>query len=287
MSIDTHVHLVDDPARGYRWIDAPGHERIRQRFDLDDLGDELERAAVDSALWIEPGLRELEPTLSALDLARERPELAGVVGWIDAQTDPRRVIAAYRDHAGGDRLVGVRDHVQRYDESYLDSPAARRSLNALGEEGLPYEFIVRRAQLASAARAARAAPFTRFALTHMGYGPFDGSEWDLWREGIMALGELPNVVVKVSAIPTASSPHLRAIREVVLEAFGPHRMMLGSNWPLCLLDGTYGESWDRVTGVLDGLTMSERRRVATGTATEFYRLSPGGAANEAKRSGRA
>lgn len=71
---------------------------------------------------------------------------------------------------------------------------------------------------------------------------------------------------------TATVADLRPYAGVVLDAFGPGRLMVGSDWPVCLLAAGYHAVIATALELIDGLSAAERREVLSGTATRVYRL---------------
>jgi L-fuconolactonase len=178
-------------------------------------------------------------------------------------------------------VVGVRAQVQADpDPDHLDRPEVRRGLRAVAAAGLVFDLVVRVDQLASAARAAAALPELRFVLDHLGKPEVRAGPAGLarWRGPFAALAEQSNVTAKVSGLVTEAdwaSWRSRDLRPFVREAvdrFGPDRLMFGSDWPVCLLAGSYGRVRGALLEALSPLSEAAATAILGGTAARVYRL---------------
>jgi len=154
--------------------------------------------------------------------------------------------------------------------SLLDRGAQRAALS---------EDVVLAHQLPACAKAAAHLPQLTFVLDHLAKPPIASGDLEPWATGLATLARESNVVAKLSGLVTeAGRPwrveDLRPYADTALTAFGPDRLMLGSDWPVCLLAGTYAEVMDAADSLLDGLTPAEQDAVRGGTATRVYGLTP-------------
>lgn len=282
MIVDAHHHLWQVGA-GYTWLDAPELAPIRRSFGPDDLRPALVAAGVDRTVLVEGGCCDAAEAAVLLGHALRTPQIAGVVAWAQL-TDPALAdtLAGYRELPGGDLLVGIRSQVQgEPDPDYLDRPEVRRGLGTVAAAGLAFDLVIRTDQLLAAARAARDLPELRFVLDHLGKPPIRSGAVGLaeWREPVRALAAQPNVSAKLSGLVTeadwsAWSPaHLRPFVSAAVEAFGPDRLMFGSDWPVCLLAASYGEVKAALTAALGPVSPAAQAAVFGGTAVRVYRLA--------------
>jgi L-fuconolactonase len=212
-------------------------------------------------------------------VAAQAPEIVGVVGWASL-TDPDMsgTIAKLFDGPGGDWLVGIRDQVQAVtDPGYLARPDVRGALRAVGSAGLAFDLVVRAGQLPACAAAARAVPNTMFVLDHLGKPQISADGLRTWREDLALLAGCDNVVAKLSGLLTEAGPGWTAAAvepfvETALELFGPDRLMVGSDWPVCELVATYADAMAAMAECLSGLSPTERAAVEGGTAAYAYDL---------------
>jgi L-fuconolactonase len=175
--------------------------------------------------------------------------------------------------------VGVRHQVQEEpDPRWLCRPDVRRGLAAVGAAGLAYDLVITPAQLSATIETVTALPQLRFVLDHGAKPRIRAGELAPWRADITALARRPNVDVKLSGLVTEADharwtvDDLRPYADVLLAGFGPARTMFGSDWPVCLLAGSYDDVWDAAVALTDGLSAAEHDAVFGGTAARAYQL---------------
>jgi L-fuconolactonase len=277
MTVDAHHHVWDLSVRDQDWI--PEHSPLRRTFTVADLAPEARAAGVDRTVLVQT-VTVPEETPEFLALAAGHDLIAGVVGWADlTRPDIADELARLRDLSGGDHLKGIRHQVQgEPDPEWLLRPDVRRGLAAVAAAGLVYDLVVLPRQLPACARAAAALPELTFVLDHLGKPPIASGTLDPWSADLGALAALPNTVAKLSGLVTEADPaawkvdDLRPYVLSALDAFGPHRLMFGSDWPVCTLAATYSQVTYSARELLGGLGEQEREEVFTGTATRVYGL---------------
>ncbi|HEV2372795.1 MAG TPA: amidohydrolase family protein [Streptosporangiaceae bacterium] len=310
--IDAHHHLWDLAAREHRWLMggqswATDDELVplRRSFTLADLAPLTAAAGETGTVVIQTVAEPWEtPDLLALAAGRDpyaagKDEstqggpagaspgspaaagglLAGVVGWTDlAAPDVREAVGRLRALPGGEFLCGIRHPVlAEADPDWLARPTVVRGLHALAETGLAFDIVTLPHQLPAAVAAARSVPELSFVLDHLGGPPVDAGEEGgdgPWPEAVRSLATLPNVTCKLSG--AHSSPvrasDLRPYYETVLAAFGPGRLMFGTDWPVSTLGGTYGQVCEVYREVTAQLSAAERDAVYGRTARRVYQL---------------
>ncbi|MFD8306343.1 amidohydrolase family protein [Streptomyces sp. NPDC059690] len=277
MTVDAHHHVWDLSVRDQDWI--PEHSPIRRDFTVTDLEPEARAAGVDRTVLVQT-VTVAEETPEFLALADAHDLVAGVVGWTDlTRPDIADELARLRALPGGAHLKGIRHQVQgEPDPEWLLRPDVQRGLTAVAEAGLAYDLVVLPHQLPACAKAAALLPRLTFVLDHLGKPPIASGALDPWATDLRALAALPNTVAKLSGLVTEADPatwtpdELRPYAETALEAFGPDRLMFGSDWPVCTLAATYGDVVDAAEHLIAGLGEAERTRILEGTATRVYRL---------------
>jgi L-fuconolactonase len=270
--IDAHQHLW---TAGYAWLRDPSLERIRRDYTVDDLRAAIGPAGVGRTVLVEAGRCEAAETHLFLRVARDTPEIAGVVGWASL-LDPvlEATIDAYRAGPGGRLLVGIRDQVQAEADDFLDRAPVRDGLATVAAAGLVNELVVRTAQLPSVARAAEALPRSTFVLDHLGKPGIAAGELGRWRDLIAPVAGCPNVIAKLSGLVTEANwatwtpDDLKPYVDIAVGLFGTDRLMFGSDWPVLELAATYLEVKDAMTGLLGGSPAD----VFAGTAISTYHL---------------
>jgi L-fuconolactonase len=280
-AVDAHHHLWDPRTRNYPWMAGPAFDPIRRPYGLDDLRARTAAAGIGRTVLVQT-VADSSETEEFLKLAAASDGLvAGVVGWVDLEApDIAGALERLRSLPGGERLVGVRHQVQdEPDPNWLGRPQVRRGLRAVAEAGLVYDLLVLVPQLDSAVAAARELPQGRFVLDHAAKPPIVSGAMEPWAGGIGQLARLPNVVCKLSGLVTEArwddwdAAGIRPYAEHVLAAFGPGRVLFGSDWPVCELAASY-EAVHRLAGeLLEGLAPDERGMVMGGSAEAAYRLA--------------
>ena len=184
----------------------------------------------------------------------------------------------HSDRGWFDGPTGVRHLVQgEPDPDWLGRPDVRRGLRAVADAGLVYDLLTRPRQLPAAREAARALPGLTFVLDHLSKPPIASGALQPWATLVRELAALPNVSCKLSGMVTEAGPRwtvagLRPYAEVILDAFGPSRVMLGSDWPVCLLAASYVQVVSAAQELAAGLDQDEQADVFGGTAARVYRL---------------
>ena len=277
--VDGHHHLWDLRVRDQDWITGPALAPLRRDFLLDDYQQLAAGYGVAASIAVQTVTVPAE-TPELLALAAASDLIAGVVGWTDlAAPDVADKIAALTEMPGGAKLVGLRHQVQNEpDADWLTRPDVLRGLAAVAQAGLVYDLVITAGQLAASARAAAAVPDLVFVLDHLGKPPIAVGRTEPWARDLRGLAALPNTVAKLSGLVTEADwrrwqvADLRPYAEVALDAFGPARMMFGSDWPVCTLAASYPDVLAAAHDLTAGLSPTEREAVFAGTATSVYGL---------------
>jgi L-fuconolactonase len=253
---------------------------LRRDFLPTDLQREMDSVGVTSCIAVQ-ARQSLDETRALLGFAAEYSFIAGVVGWIDLQGDVSRQLAEF---AGQSALVGVRHVVQAEPDGFLGGPAFRAGVAALEQAGLVYDILVYARQLPDAVAFARAFPRQRFVLDHLGKPDIRGNGFDAWSAQFERLAALPNVTCKLSGLVTEADwrswtpGQLAPYLDTALESFGPSRVMLGTDWPVCTAAASYRSVVDLVLDAIDEYSEDERRQILETTARDTYFRSGAGAA---------
>lgn len=274
--VDAHHHVWDLSVRDQGWITGPELRPLRRNFTVADLAPEARAAGVDRTVLVQT-VTVAEETPEFLALAAEHDLIAGVVGWTDlTRPDVADELARLRELPGGRYLKGIRHQVQgEADPQWLLRADVRRGLAAVAEAGLVYDLVVLPHQLPACVGAAAALPELTFVLDHLGKPPIASGEREPWETAVRSLAALSNTVCKVSGMVTEADPtswtvaDLRPYAGVVLDAFGPDRLMFGSDWPVCTLAASYGQVLDTARELT---AMSDPRQIFGATATRVYDL---------------
>jgi len=276
--IDSHQHFWRYNEQEYGWI-TPEMSALRADFGPEQLGAACKAVGVSGVVSVQARTSTAE-TDALLAHAAEHDFVLGVVGWVDLRSPE---VASVLDQYGDDpRLVGVREICQgAADEQYFDNPAFNRGIAELQPRGLTYDLLIFADQLRSAARFVDRHPTQRFVVDHCAKPPIHRGEFAQdWANDLAKLALRSNVCCKLSGLTTevrSGAPWdaelLRPYVETVLAAFGPRRVMFGSDWPVSLLSASY-DSW--VVGcrtLISSLSTAEQVAILGENARHFYGLS--------------
>ncbi|MFG1641980.1 amidohydrolase family protein [Amycolatopsis sp. NPDC049252] len=275
--IDAHHHLWDPSRREYPWMAGAAMDPIRRPYTADDLRAVTKAAGVHATVLVQT-VSAQEETEEFLATAQAEPVIAGVVGWVDlAAPDVADRLAALRELGP---LVGIRHQVEEEpDDDWLLRPEIVAGLSAVADAGLVYDLLVRPAQLAAAGEVALRLPGLRLVLDHAAKPPIAARGWEPWASAVAALAERENVVCKLSGLVTAADwsgwevGHLRRYVDHVLDAFGPARLLFGSDWPVCELAAAYEVVLDAAVSLTGSLSDPERLAFFEHNARSVYALN--------------
>lgn len=274
MRIDAHQHYWQyDPVRDAWITEAMGV--LRRDWLPADAAPLLRGAGIDGVVAVQADQSEAE-TDFLLDLAERHSFIRGVVGWIDLLAgDCEQRTAKW---SGARHLKGFRHIAQAEADDFLARDDFTRGVQTIGAQGYSYDILIYPPQLPAAAALVSRCPEVQFILDHCAKPAIAAREIATWREGITRLAKYPNVACKLSGLVTEATWHdwtgeqLTPYLDAVLDAFGPHRLLFGSDWPVCLLAADY----PRVVEVIDRwsgrLSASDRDAIFGGTACAVYRL---------------
>ena len=278
--VDAHHHLWDLQVRDQTWMVGPSMDPIRRNFTVDDLAPVASAAGVTATVIVQTvGLPDETPEF--LEVAAGNELVAGVVGWVDLTSGAvADSLAGLRERPDGAWLKGIRHQVHdEEDPRWLCRDDVRRGLAAVAEAGLAYDLLTKTPHLPAAIETVAAMPGLSFVVDHISKPPIATGELEPWATNLRELATYSNVTCKLSGMvteapwPSWTTDDLRPYVEVVLEAFGPERVMFGSDWPVCLLAATYGEVVGAAEELTAGLSAAEREAVFGDTARRVYHLA--------------
>lgn len=278
LRIDSHHHLWDQSVRPQDWMNEEMNAIIGGPYTLEDWAAVAEPTGVSYGVFVQTVDVPAE-TPEVLALADGHPQLAAVIGWIDIVGD-RQPAGEQLDELlagpGGERLAGVRAPGEYHpDPEWLDSDDVHALAVALRERDLTLDLLTRPLNLAAASRLAASEPETLMVLNHLSKPSMRDEDFKGWAAAMREVGKHENVACKFSAYLTFDSERMTAERlrpyaEVVFDAFGPKRVMFGSDWPVNVLGGGYAAAVKIAEELLSGFSDDERASIWAGTARRFY-----------------
>ena len=275
--VDAHQHFWDFQAtpKDFAWM-SEEMEVLKQRFMPIDLTSLRILADVEGSIAIQA--RELkEETDFLLELADSDSSILGVVGWADLCSV--EIDAILEQYAKYSKLKGFRMLIHdRIDPDFADSMGHMQGVSCLEQHGYTYDLLLRTIHLQSATRLVDRLPYLHFVVDHIAKPKLDGSDIDAWKSGIQAIANRPNVMCKLSGLVTESvgtgwhehsfHPYLNFI----LDVFGPDRLMIGSDWPVCTLAADYTSTLNIVKNWADDLSNDEKTAIFRRNCLRFYKI---------------
>jgi L-fuconolactonase len=279
-TIDAHHHLWRYNPADYGWIDED-MQPLRRDFLPADLTAALATAAIDGTIAVQ-ARQTLEETRWLLDQADASQAIRGVVGWapIAGEDFP----ACMEQFDGRAKLKGLRHVIHdEKDEHYILREDFNSGIRTLAGSGLIYEILIFERHLDDTIYFVDEHPDQPFVLDHIAKPLIAGAVLQPWASRMMELGERENVWCKLSGLVTeadwrtagksAWTPEtLKPYLDVAVEAFGPARLMAGSDWPVCLLASDYAQWFQLLRDYFAPFTESERAAIFGNTAIEVYGL---------------
>jgi L-fuconolactonase len=273
-TLDAHHHLWRYSEAEYGWIDD-FMSMLRRDFLLPDLEIVAASQRIDATIAMQ-ARQTAEETQWLLDLARNSSLLCGVVGWanIAGEQFPHELERL----AGEPKLLGLRHVVQTEPAGFLDGAAFNRGIDAMQGTGLVYDLLIFERQLEEASRFVDRHPKQTFVLDHIAKPRIAAGELEPWRTRLVELARRPNVSCKVSGMVTEadwaswSLATLAPYFEAVVDAFGPLRLMAGSDWPVCLVASSYTRWWETLRMYFAEFSDAEKASIFGGCAERVYRV---------------
>lgn len=272
--LDAHQHFWKIARGDYGWM-SPDLGPLYRDFGPEDLWPLMQAAGITRTILVQAAETEAE-TDFLLEIAARTGFVAGVVGWIDMLAPD---FAARLDHyAAQPKWLGLRPMLQEHDPALIADRRFRLALAEVARRGTPFDILTHPRHLAPMVQAVQATPGLHAILDHISKpvmtGPVDGD----WAAGIRALATVPGLHCKVSGLVTEAgadwtADRIRPFVDLVAEAFGPDRLVFGSDWPVCTLAASHAQVVDLARDLLGRRFGPEQMQAIMETnAARFYRL---------------
>ena len=275
MKIDSHQHFWSYSREEYGWIDDK-MEILQKEFFPADLAPLVKSIGFDGTVAVQ-ARQSIQETEWLLRFAERDDLIKGVVGWVPLCSST--VDESLKKFSENSRLVGVRHVLQdELDERFMLSPDFLNGLKCLGQYDLAFDLLIYPQQLEVATELVAMFPKQRFILDHMAKPAIKDGIMDVWKVGIEHLAQFPNVYCKLSGMVTQADwadwkpSHLAPYLDVVFEAFGTDRLMIGSDWPVCTVVAEYKRVMNVVIDYVSTLTEDEQLAILGGNAVKVYNL---------------
>jgi L-fuconolactonase len=276
MRIDAHQHFWRYNATDYTWM-SDAMDILRRDHLPTDLEPLLRATGFDGTIAVQARRTERE-TDWLLELAGAHSFIRGVVGWVDF-TSPQ-LDASLESYAANPKLRGLREIIHDMpDVDYATSTLHMSAIAKLARHNLAYDLLLKPPHLPAAIRLVDQFPNQPFVVDHIAKPNLAAGEIEPWRTQFRELARRDNVHCKLSGMvteaawgqwtPATFEPYLNA----ALEAFGPSRLMIGSDWPVCTLSGSYAQTMGIVVEFANSLAPSERDAILGHNAARFYNVA--------------
>ncbi len=274
--IDSHQHFWKIARGDYLWLSGEAHPKIYRDFEPADLEPLLRKGELDRTILVQAA-PTLEETEYLLELARGTSFVAGVVGWADFEAS--NVVAVLEKLSANKLLVGVRPMIQDLpDDDWILSSDIAPVLRAISQAQLRFDALVKPRHLPILLRLLDRNPDLQLVIDHGAKPMIRAGEISTWSSAIRDLARETSACCKLSgliteAVPDWSVEQLKPFVEILLESFGPDRLMWGSDWPVLTEAGDY-ESWLSASESLTrSLDEEDRGAIFGGTAARFYGIA--------------
>ena len=275
MRIDSHQHFWRYDQEEYAWI-SDEMLALQRDFLPRDLEPALASIGFHGAVAVQ-ARQSLEETNWLLELAREHNFIQAVVGWVDlCSPDLPSQLERLAQHP---KLAGVRHVVQdEADDEFMLRPDFKHGISRLREFNLTYDLLLYPKHLPVAVKLVEAFPDQPFVVDHLAKPGIADRLLSPWSEQIRTLGSLPNAYCKLSGMVTEAKwrqwqpGDFRPYLDIIFEAFGFDRLMIGSDWPVCLLSAEYDEVMHIVVDYLGNFPAEVQAAVLGENCTRFYSI---------------
>lgn len=274
MIIDSHQHFWRYDPVLYDWITAE-MSVLKKDFLPDDLYPVLMKNGIGGCVSVQADQSERETEFLA-QLADKGPFIRGVIGWVDLRSSNLRERLEY--FSTSKKIKGFRHILQAEPPGYMTDEAFIQGVNTLSDFGFTYDLLIYHHQLDEALMFLSRTPAVKIVIDHMAKPSIRTREKTHWELRMAAASTYPNVYCKLSGMVTEAhwkdwkKDDFFPFMDEVFEAFGPERILYGSDWPVCLLAAGYDEQLSIVTDYISRLTKEEKEGVMGRNAKRFYNL---------------
>jgi L-fuconolactonase len=273
MRLDAHQHFWKYSPAQYEWI-TDDMAPLKRNFLPQDLRPLLAASGFDGSIAVQ-AQQTVQEARWLLELAEQNSFIKGVVGWVDLCSPEVR--EQLEELAVNSRLLGVRHIVQgEPDDEFMLRPDFRHGIAQLAEFGLVYDLLLYPRHLPVATKLVKEFPQQTFVLDHIAKPAIAAAQIEPWDRDIRELAKCPNVSCKLSGMVTEARwaqwvrDDFRRYLDAVFEAFGPERLMIASDWPVCTVSGNYASTMGIVTSYIEQLSPHERDGILGRNCARIY-----------------
>jgi len=274
LKIDAHHHFWDYDPVTHAWIDE-SMAAIQRSYSPADLEPILREAGIEGTVLVQVN-QSPEENESFINIANQHSFIHGVVGWIDLRA--RDLEDQLQQLKTNRKLKGFRHIAQAEAPDFLSRPEIIDGIRKLGRQGYTYDILIKPQQFRASIELVKACDEQPLVLDHIAKPYIREGKISEWKKDMMEMAATEAVYCKLSGIITEADwqqwtpEQIRPYLEVALEAFGANRLMFGSDWPVCLVAGTYKQVVDLIEGYTRQLSEDEQAAIWGGNAVRFYSL---------------
>jgi L-fuconolactonase len=273
--IDAHQHFWIYNQGEYKWIDA-SMTNLHRDFLPPHLDRELKKNGIDFCITVQ-ARQTLQETKWLLELAQNNSFIKGVVGWVDLKSNS--VEQDLEQFAAYKKFKGVRHVLQDEDDDrYMLRPDFKKGISQLEKYGFTYDILIYPRHIKYAYTLVCEFPYQKFIVDHLAKPLIKEGKIEPWKKDIQELAKADNVFCKLSGMVTEANwdswkqedfvPYM----EILLETFGPDRLLFGSDWPVCTVVVKYEQVLRIVTDFISSLSPAEQSHIMGQNAIDFYNL---------------
>jgi L-fuconolactonase len=274
MRIDAHQHFWQYNAERDAWIDNSMF-MLRKDYMPNNLELLLQENKIDGCVAVQASTSE-EETEFLLKLAEDHNFIKGVVGWLDL-CDPN-IEKRLKHFSKNPKLKGLRHIVQVEPPGFMLRADFQKGISLLEKFNLTYDILIYPYQLEETIALVSKFPKQKFILDHCAKPYIKEGKIDTWKFYIDSLSKFKNVACKISGLATEADwnswnlSEIKPYLDVVINSFGSNRLMLGSDWPVCLLAGNYKDALSIVEDHIEDFSKINQEKIMGLTALEWYNL---------------
>jgi L-fuconolactonase len=272
--IDAHQHFWKYDPSAHAWI-TKEMKVIQRDFLPADLKPVLNRNNFTGCIAVQAEQSE-EETDFLIELANENDFILGIVGWVNLRA--QNLVDRLRFYSGNKRVKGFRHIVQAEARGFLLQPSFVKGVQLLGANNFTYDLLIYHHQLEEALAFANEVRDVKIVIDHIGKPSIRTGEKTHWELNLAAMATFENIHCKLSGMVTEANwknwtyEQIEPFLDEVFETFGTQRVMYGSDWPVCLLAGSYEQQLSVVQQYVSKLSPSEKASVFGDNAKRFYNL---------------
>lgn len=272
MKIDAHQHFWKYNTEDFGWIDD-SMTVIKKDFLPENLSPILKENGFDGCVSVQVN-QILEENDFMLGLSAKNDFIKGIVAWVDLQSENLK--EQLQEFKKTPVIKGFRHVLQAEKEGFITNPAFISGVKTLSEFDFCYDILIFPHQLKEAKTLIKSCPDNKFIIDHMAKPYIKDKKVSQWANYMQKIGELPNVMCKVSGMVTEAEwsgwqkEDFYIYLDMALGAFGTKRLVYGSDWPVCTLAAQYAEQLEIVESYFEKLSSTEKSDIFGGNACRFY-----------------